>query len=56
MNAQAELQMESGVLPSLTVALLSPPVRPTRKQVKRSQSDFYGSDYIMDESTLSIVN
>lgn len=50
-----ELQIETGVLPSLSAALLSPPVRSGRSKVKRSQSDFH-SDYQAEDSSDSIVN
>lgn len=49
-----ELQIETGVLPSLSAALLSPPVRSSRSKVKRSQSDFH-SDYQAEDVSDSIV-
>ncbi|XP_046438218.1 RB1-inducible coiled-coil protein 1-like isoform X2 [Daphnia pulex] len=49
-----ELQVETSVLPSLSAALLSPPVRPSRSKVKRSQSDFH-SDYHIDDASDSII-
>ncbi|KZS15636.1 RB1-inducible coiled-coil protein [Daphnia magna] len=48
-----ELQIETGVLPSLSAALLSPPVRSGRSKVKRSQSDFH-SDYQAEDSSDSL--
>ncbi|XP_057371182.1 LOW QUALITY PROTEIN: RB1-inducible coiled-coil protein 1-like [Daphnia carinata] len=45
-----ELQIETGVLPSLSAALLSPPVRSGRSKVKRSQSDFH-PDYQAEDSS-----
>lgn len=56
LDAQAELQVETGVLPSLSAALLSPPVRPSRSKVKRTQADFHSGDYLVEDSSNSIVN
>lgn len=58
LTAPTEIQVDSGVLPSLTAALLSPPVRPNRVkcQVKRAQSEFHSSDYLDDlNSSLTVV-
>ncbi len=56
LETSTELQVETGVLPSLSAALLSPPVRPCRSKVKRSQSDFHSSEYHAEESSSVIVN
>lgn len=56
LDAPTELQVETGVLPSLSAALLSPPVRPSRSKVKRTQSDFHSGDYLGDDSSISIVS
>ena len=56
LETQTELQVETGILPSLSAALLSPPVRPCRSKVKRSQSDFHSSDYHVEDPSNVVVN
>lgn len=45
----SELSVDTGVLPSLSAALLSPPIRPSRPRSKRSLSEFQNREYGTDD-------